>query len=167
MKSAVVFYSLEGNTRFAAEKIARNLGADLIELKTVTPFPKKGLAKFFHGGKSSVFGDKPALLPYEFDASRYDKVVIGCPIWAFNCAAPMNTFLADHGNALGKLGGENIGVLLCQSGTGAENAIAKYKDILKVSAFAAELILYDPVSKARNQAKDEADIQAFCEKMRG
>ncbi|MBQ0000733.1 MAG: flavodoxin family protein, partial [Clostridiales bacterium] len=87
MNIAVVFYSLEGNTRYAAERAADRLEADLIELIPVNEYPKKGLAKFFHGGKSAVFGEKPELKPYEFEDGKYDKVILACPVWASKCAA--------------------------------------------------------------------------------
>ena len=33
MKTAIVYYSMHGNVRYVAEKVAKELGADLIELK--------------------------------------------------------------------------------------------------------------------------------------
>ena len=38
MKVAVVYYSWSGNTRFAAETIAKKTGADLFEIKAETPY---------------------------------------------------------------------------------------------------------------------------------
>ena len=42
MKAAVVYYSMSGNTQFAAEKIAEKLGADLIRLVPKTSYPAAG-----------------------------------------------------------------------------------------------------------------------------
>ena len=38
MKTAVVYYSWSGNTRFAAETIAKKAGADLFEIKAETSY---------------------------------------------------------------------------------------------------------------------------------
>ena len=38
MKTAVVYFSWGGNTRFAAETIAKKAGADLFEIKAETPY---------------------------------------------------------------------------------------------------------------------------------
>ena len=38
MKDAVVYYSWSGNTRFAAETIAKKAGADLFEIKAEKPY---------------------------------------------------------------------------------------------------------------------------------
>lgn len=35
MKTAIVYYSLQGNVRLICEKVSKELGADLIELVTV------------------------------------------------------------------------------------------------------------------------------------
>lgn len=61
MKSIVVFYSLEGNTRMIAQAIAKETGADLLELRPKQEIPKKGFRKFFWGGKSVVFREQPDL----------------------------------------------------------------------------------------------------------
>ena len=50
MKTAVVYYSMSGNTELAAERIAAVLGADLIRLTPVKAYPDKGFRKFFWGG---------------------------------------------------------------------------------------------------------------------
>lgn len=50
MKKAVVFYSLSGNTQAGAKEIAEGIGADLIELKLVKPFPTEKSKQLALGG---------------------------------------------------------------------------------------------------------------------
>ena len=64
MKRVIVYYSLSGNTRFAAEQIARRLGADLLPIAPEKAYPDRGFRKFFWGGKSAVMAETPALQPY-------------------------------------------------------------------------------------------------------
>ena len=39
MKKLVVYYSIGGNTRAVAERIARTLHADIVEIRTVKEYP--------------------------------------------------------------------------------------------------------------------------------
>lgn len=49
MKDLVVYYSLEGNTKQAAEMIAQKLDTDILQIETDNKIPKSNL-KFFIGG---------------------------------------------------------------------------------------------------------------------
>ena len=80
MKSAIVYYSMSGNTQFAAKRIAEALAADLIPLVPKKAYPDSGFKKFFWGGKSALMGDKPALEPFAFDPDAYDLIVFGSPV---------------------------------------------------------------------------------------
>lgn len=91
-KTLIVYYSLEGNVDFVAKKIAETLGADIFRIETLKEYPKKGLLKFFHGGKDVVSGIKPELKGELPSLEGYDKLVIGAPVWAAKPAAPLNTF---------------------------------------------------------------------------
>ena len=46
MKTAIVYYSMHGNIRYVAKKVADELGADLIELVPKKAYPDKGMIKF-------------------------------------------------------------------------------------------------------------------------
>ena len=97
----VIYYSLEGNVDFVAKKIAENLGADTYRIETLKEYPKKGVLKFFHGGKDVVSGVKPELKGELPSLEGYDKIIIGTPVWAAKPAAPLNTFF-DKVNLSGK-----------------------------------------------------------------
>ena len=75
MKAAVVYYSMSGNTQFAAEKIAEKLGADLIRLVPKTSYPAAGFKKFLIGGRDALKAAEPELEAYAFDAEKYDLIV--------------------------------------------------------------------------------------------
>ena len=117
MKFAIVYYSMSGNTKYAADKIVELLKGSVeverIEIYPEKSYPDKGAKKFFWGGKSAVMGETPKLKPYDFDASLYDGVVIGTPVWASNCAPPIRTFLTEHAD---ELKGKKLGMYVCYSG---------------------------------------------------
>ena len=96
MRNLVVFYSLEGNTRLIAESIAKAINADVLELKTKKKYSDKGFKKYFWGGKSVIFKEKPELLYLDKDINQYDNIFIGTPIWVGTYAPPLNTFLKNN-----------------------------------------------------------------------
>ncbi|MFC1477897.1 flavodoxin family protein [Candidatus Margulisiibacteriota bacterium] len=93
-KTLVIYYSLEGNTRLAAECIAETLGADILELKPVKEIQKTGFMRYFWGGKQVVMKESPALNPFDKDPGSYDTLIIGSPVWAFTYAPPIRSFIA-------------------------------------------------------------------------
>ena len=63
MKTIIVYYSMSGNTDWAAGELAERLGAEKLRLEPETAYPDSGFRKFFWGGKSAVMAEKPALEP--------------------------------------------------------------------------------------------------------
>ena len=161
MNTAIVYYSMSGNTAYTAQKIASALGADLIEIIPEKQYPDKGFKKFFWGGKSAVMADTPKLLPYEFNAEKYDQVIFGFPVWAGNVTPPLRTFIRDNSEGLK---GKRFAAFACQSGSGAEKAFGRLSECLGGTALGATLILIDP--KNRPKEENEEKIKVFCRQCR-
>lgn len=159
MRTLIVYYSLGGNTEYAADIIASRLGADTLRLEPEKAYPDRGFRKFFWGGKSAVMAETPQLKPYAFDAAGYDRVILGFPVWAGNVTPPIRTFVRDN-----DLKGKRVAAFACQSGAGAEKAFGRLKAALGVDELEAELILIDPKSKPG--AENDRKIGAFCDKLR-
>ena len=159
MNTLIVYYSLEGNTEYAAERIAAVLGAGTLRLEPVKAYPAVGIRKFLWGGKSAVMAETPALQPYRFSADTVDRVIFGFPVWAGNVAPPIRTFIRDH-----DLSGKRIAAFACQGGSGADKAFSKLKAALGVESLEAELVLIEPRAKPREE--NERKIRSFCEKLK-
>ena len=161
MKTVIVYYSMSGNVKFVSHEIARELGADMIELVPSKSYPTRGVRKFIWGGKSAVMGERPALEPYTFDAEKYDRVVFASPVWASNFAPPIRTFIFKNRVALDK---KAIAAVICCSGSGAERALEKMREELDISAFEESLILVDP--KDKPSAEKVRLIQDFVDALK-
>ena len=159
MKTLIVYYTLEGNTHYAAKKIASQLDADVHRVKPVKTYPRKGFRKFLWGGKSAVMAETPELEPYTFDASAYDRIVFGFPVWAGNVTPPLRTFIKEN-----DLSGKRFAAFACQSGAGAEKAFEKLKTALGIRELDAELVLIDP--KTKPDPINEKKISGFCGKLK-
>ena len=140
MESAlVVYFSFDGNTKLIAEKIGETLNADVVELKTSKKYPTEGIGKYFWGGKSVVFGDKPTLTNESIDLSRYETIIIGTPVWAGSFAPPIRSFVNDY-----KIVNKKIAIFASHGGGGAAKCFAKLKEALPENKFVGEIAFVEP-----------------------
>jgi Flavodoxins len=133
MKTLVVYYSLEGHTRAIAGFIAKETGADLLELKPVKQIPTRGIWKFFHGGAQAILKKTPELLPFDIDARDYDLIFVGTPVWAGLIASPMRTFLTRQ-----KVRGKRI-ALFCTCMAGRGKSLQIMKELLEGNYILGEM----------------------------
>ena len=96
MKRIVVYYSLEGNTKQAAELLAGHLQAELLEIRPLKDIPKEGGRKFMIGGMQAMFGICPKLADMPFELAAYDEIILGTPVWAGKCAPAIRSFLKKN-----------------------------------------------------------------------
>lgn len=93
MKRLILFYSLNGSTRAAAQKLAAQLGADVFEIRPRKPMPQGRASQILYGGMLCTFGFCPPLAETPPAADGYDEIILGTPVWAGKCAAPVKTLL--------------------------------------------------------------------------
>ena len=159
MKAAVVYYSLEGHTKFAAERIARELSADLVPLLPVKEYPKGQVSKYFWAGKSATFRETPKLETFSFDAEGYDLLVLGTPVWAGTFAPPLRTFL--RGN---RLAGKKAAFFACCSGGSTDKCFEELQKEIPGCSVLATLRLVDPADK--DKPEEVRRMLDFCEKIK-
>ena len=101
MKTAVVYFSWSGNTRFAAETIAKKAGADLFEIKAETPY-NSNFNKCCDEAKPECYGKqlRPIKHIEGLDLSKYDMVFVGTPNWWGTMAPPVRTWVTKSKDAL-------------------------------------------------------------------
>lgn len=139
MGSLVVYFSFEGNIKLVAEKIAETLHADCVALKTVKEFPAEGFKKYFWGGKSVMFGEKPQLLNDPIDFSRYETVIIGTPVWAGSFTPPIKTLVSQY-----KIEGKRLALFASSGGGGAKKCFMKLKAALPGNEVIGETEFVEP-----------------------
>jgi flavodoxin len=147
MKTAVVFYTFDGNCALVAEQINAQLSADFIRLKTEDEKKRRGFAKFFWGGGMVFLHKKPPLKPYTFDPSAYDLIIIGAPVWAGSPAPPIQTFLSQT-----VISGKKIALFVCHGG-GKGKSLEKLKALLPGNEIAAEADFIEPARGDREELK--------------
>ncbi|MFH1455008.1 MAG: flavodoxin [bacterium] len=157
MKKLVIYYSLTGNIKFIAEAIAEATGADILELKTEKELIKKeGLIKYFLGGKKTVMGEKPKIMPLNKNPEDYDVLFIGTPVWACNYTPHVRSFFSQV-----KLINKKIS-FFCSSGGLKGKIFENMKKELIGNEFIGEVAFIEPLKnnpeectrKARQWASD-------------
>ena len=93
MKTVVVYFSLTGNTKFVAEKIAQQLDADLCEV--IDKNYKQGKMLYIKGGAAAM-REKLTDITVEKPIDDYTLVVVGSPVWAGKIAPAIRTFLVEN-----------------------------------------------------------------------
>ena len=101
MKTAVVYFSWSGNTRFAAETIAKMAGADIFEIKAETPY-NSDFGKCCDEAKPECYGKtlRPIKSIAGLDLVQYDVVFVGTPNWWGTMAPPVRTWVTQNKDAL-------------------------------------------------------------------
>lgn len=95
MKSIVVFYSLTGKTKMVAEVISEATRADLIEIKETKP-RKPSAFIYLTGGFAAITNKLSEINPTTLEATHYDKIFIGSPVWAMRPVPAINSFIAAN-----------------------------------------------------------------------
>ena len=149
MKTAVIYYSYDGNCGLIAELLKTALKADVFEIKTVDRKRRKGFLKIFWGGMQVVFKRKPALQPLPAEIDSYDLLVLGTPVWVGSPAPAMVSFLSEK-----KISGKKLALFCCHGG-GMEEAFSKFKALLPGNTFAGEIDFKEPAKGNRSEHEEK------------
>ena len=154
----IIYYSLSGHTRAAAEIIQQVTGGALASIRTRDEYPPEGPELHEQGRKEVTTGFLPALNDFPADLAAYDVVFLGCPVWWHSMAPAMKSFLAAHSLA----GKTVIPFVTCEGGGGhaltdlsaaAEGAAVKSGLVIRFSEGRSVLRQELVVNWARNALK--------------
>ena len=148
----IVFYSLDGNTQKTAEYIREKTDAQTVRLEPSQEIPKRGLAKFLHGGRSAIEGSKVELRPYDFHADAGDRVILACPVWAGRMPPAMAEFVHVH-----SLKGCDVYLVGCSMSGNAQGMFSRMREKLEGSVLDS-LSLREP---GKHIQEMESAVDAF------
>ena len=96
-KVLVVYFSATGTTRQVAKQIAKTADADICEITPAKPYSSADLDWTNKQSRSSVEMNNPKARPeikaVSVDASRYDYIFLGYPIWWYLAPRTVNSFI--------------------------------------------------------------------------
>jgi len=159
MKTVVIYFSLEGNTKYIAEEISKELNADIIQLIPVKEYPTGKVSKYFWGGKSTTFKETPKLESFKFDPDIYDLIILGKPIWAGTFTPPLRSFIKKT-----KLTGKKIAIFATCSGGSTEKCFKQLEKEISDGTVLATIGFIDPLKN--KSSENSQKIIDFCTKLK-
>ena len=115
-KTLVAYYSYTNNIHRVVSELTAQIQTDVIRVEPA----EKGLdyaANNYAIGSAQIAAIRanpdnvesyPAIDPVQVNWDEYDTVIIGAPLWWSNMAAPLQTFLFQHGK---EMAGKKIGLI--------------------------------------------------------
>ncbi len=162
-KSLVVYYSRKGenhmpggiqvlekgNTEYAAEHIAKAVGADIFEIDTVTPYAAAYRDCCMQAVQEAKAKARPEIKGFVEDVSGYDTIFVCFPCWCGTAPMCVFTFLEHY-----DLSGKRIVPLCTNEGSGMANSEKDLAESCKGATVVPGL------SVRGHQAKDSYDVIA-------
>ncbi len=131
MKALVIYYSKSGRTRSVAKSIARELDAEIEEIREAGG--KRSVIKTMFG---ALFGRRPEVEKLSQPVEPYDLVAIGTPVWGSNPVPAMESLLSSV-----DLGGKAVALFCTMGGSGDAKTFAKMESLLQDSHVIGRLSL--------------------------
>lgn len=90
----VVYYSQSGHTEWVAQRIAACCNADLERIRDQQS--RQGVLGYLRSVGEATMGRRPTIAPNQRRPSDYDLVILGTPVWCWNVASPVRTWIAEN-----------------------------------------------------------------------
>lgn len=126
-KTLIAYFSAEGNTAAVAKTMADAIGADLFEIKPVTPYSSADLNWMNNKSRSSVeMADETSRpqIAEKTDVSKYDNVLIGFPIWWYVEPRIVDAFIESY-----DFSGKTIIPFATSGGSGIEKSVSRMRKL--------------------------------------
>lgn len=94
MRSLVVYHSHSGITRGVAEKCAKDLAADVVEVRSTRYGP--GALSYMRAAIDSWRGRLPEIEISGGAPEQYDFVMLMAPVWAGHASTPLRAYIARN-----------------------------------------------------------------------
>ena len=156
MKTLVVYYSRTGKTRFAAEKVASELKAEIEEVVDLKN--RRGRFGFLKAGYDATRGNETEIAETQKSPSDFDLIVVGTPVWNSRPAAAISTYLKRNDFA-----GKKVAVFCTNEGMGKEKALDRTKALISNANIVGEIVFSKVLE---NQKENESKISDWCNKLR-
>jgi flavodoxin len=148
VKTLIVYFSRSGVTRKVAEKISVNLGADLEEITEKNK--RNGIFGFLKSGMEAYLERLVTIDQPKHDASQYDVVAIGTPVWAGKMSSPVRSYIANNKDKL-----KSVAFFATHGGQDAQKALVGLEKYVGKKALSSVSIRSGEVEKETCVSKVE------------
>ena len=155
-KTLVAYFSASGVTAKLAKTLSSATGADLFEIKPVTPYTAKDLDWMDKKSRSTIEmqdkASRPEMAEKLSSCAQYDTIFVGFPIWWYEAPHIIETFLESC-----DLSGKTV----VPFGTSGGSSMGKTAQILAPSCPGAKVLS----GKVLRASSSEADVKAWIESL--
>lgn len=148
MKTLVVYYTRTGNSKFVAETVASELGADIEEVVDLKN--RQGKLAYMSCGRDAMGGKMTEIAQTMKNPADYDLIVIVQPVWAWSPTPAIRTYLSKNDLVYKK-------VALFFGGESLKQAVDKTKALLPNSTFVDYLAVEEPLKNKEDATKKITD----------
>lgn len=142
----------KGNTAYAAEYIAKAVGADLFEVDTVKPYAENYRACCGEAVVEAKSNARPEIKGFVDDITPYDTIFVCYPCWCGTAPMCIFTFLEHY-----DLTGKKIVPLCTNEGSGLANSVADIERSCPGAIIAPGLSI-----RGHKCAESEAELAAWA-----
>ncbi|MCE5188979.1 MAG: hypothetical protein LLF75_07335 [Eubacteriales bacterium] len=146
MKSVILYYTFGGSTKKEAERIGAELEAPVYRVREKRN--RSLLGSFIPGGFQAMKRKRVKILPPEADLSAFERIYIGCPVWAAYPAPAFNS-IADLLPA-----GKEVEVFLCSGGNDPRPSDEGTKRMIEAKGCSVTSIYTIPTGVAPSKLKE-------------
>lgn len=134
-KTLIVYYSFTNNVHTIVSDLRTQIEADVIRVEAA----EKGLdyaANNYAIGSAQIQAIRnnpgsassyPAIDPVEVEFGQYGTIIVAAPLWWSNMAAPLQTFLFNHG---AEMAGKRIGLIVSSASSGISGVESDAKRLI-------------------------------------
>lgn len=134
-KTLIVYYSYTNNVNTIVDDLRKQIEAEVVRVQPA----EKGLdyaANNYAIGSAQIQAIRnnpgsassyPEIDPVEIEFGQYSTIIVGAPLWWSNMAAPMQTFLFNHG---AEMAGKRIGLIVSSSSSGISGVESDAKRLI-------------------------------------
>ncbi|MDZ7612132.1 MAG: flavodoxin [Candidatus Moranbacteria bacterium] len=101
MKILLAYYSRTGNTKKVADFLAKELDAEVEEIKDEDG--REGIGGYLRSGKEALKKAFANIAPMRKDPARYDLVVLGTPVWVGVMSSAVRAYIRKNKNNFKKV----------------------------------------------------------------
>lgn len=133
----IAYFSWGGNTRKLAQYIHKQVGGDIVEIRTVKPYPEgyKDTVKY---ARAEYANEQLPEIDTKLDVFSYDTIILGYPIWYYREPLAISRFLKQSSTA-----GKTILPFATSGGSGIEESITHLQNYAPQAKIGEPLLAND------------------------
>lgn len=156
-KILVAYFSWSGNTKAVAEEIHKQVGGDIVEIVSATPYSETYSVTVAKAKAEQAANARPAISTKIADFDKYDVVFLGYPNWWGSFPMPVATFVETY-----KLDGKTVAPFFTHGGGGEQRCLSDLQKLTPNAKFTQDLVLSGSSAKnAQGQIKSWLDSLQF------